>query len=82
MDGHVRQQKVMLRKWQRNNRGNMVTSWKTRGKLERSCQLTKGGGASRGQEAAAVRQEASPKPAGKQEAKGGEAPAGKEAAVS
>ena len=52
------------RQWWRKNRGNTTTSWRTRGKLEGRCQWTRGGKASRGQEAAATQREASRQPAG------------------
>ncbi len=70
------------RRQQRNIRDYATTSWQTRGKLEGRDQQTGCGRASRGQEAAAAQQEVLQQPAGKQKAKGGEAPADKEATVS
>ncbi len=44
--------------WRCNNRGNMTTSWQTRGQREGRHLQTGGGGLLRGQEAAAAQQEA------------------------
>ena len=63
----------MRRRWgRRGNRGDVTTSWQTRGKRdgrprgkrEGKCQWTKGGGAPRGREAAAAQREASQQPNG------------------
>ena len=59
--------------WRRDNTGDMITSWqtrgkwegrRTRGKQEEMCQWTRGGGVPRGREAAAAQLEASRQPAG------------------